>query len=64
MIDTYTKTILTVIAFALLLLIGQNYSYTKPAKAAFGDCGDQSNACRIFLCDKDNPKAVLGHCNH
>jgi hypothetical protein len=64
MINTYTKAILTVIAFALLLLIGQNYTYTKPAKAAFGDCGDQRNPCRMLICDKDAPEAVLGRCNH
>jgi hypothetical protein len=64
MIDTYTKAMLTVIAFALLLLVGQNYSYTKPAKAAFGDCGDKSRPCRILICDKDHPDAVLGMCNN
>jgi hypothetical protein len=64
MIDAYTKTILTVIAFALLILIGQHSSYTKPAKAAFDDCGDKENPCRILICDKDSPDAVLGRCKY
>ena len=64
MIDIYSKTILTVIAFALLLLVGQNFNYTKTAKAAFGNCGDQNAPCRILICKADAPEAVLGRCNN
>jgi hypothetical protein len=62
MIDTYTKAVLTVIAIALLLLISQNYN--KPVKAAFGDCGDTRNPCRIIICKAGTPEAVLGHCDN
>ena len=50
MIDTYTKAILTVIAFTLLLLVGQNINYTKPAKAAFSECGSINDPCRMIIC--------------
>jgi hypothetical protein len=63
MIDAYTKAILTVIAFALLLLGGQNYTYTRSARAAFGDCGDKGNPCRIFICEKDAPDGMIGRCD-
>ena len=50
MIDTYTNAILTVIAFALLILVGQNYNLTKPAKAAFSECGSRNDPCRMIIC--------------
>ena len=50
MTDTYTKAILTLIAIALLLLAGQNFNYTKSAKAQPADCGDFRNPCRVLVC--------------
>lgn len=44
MIDTYTKTVLTAIAIALALLVVQNFTYTKQAEAAFGNCGVEGAA--------------------
>ena len=38
MIDIYTKTVLTVIAAALIAIIARQAA--TPAKAAFGDCGE------------------------
>jgi hypothetical protein len=50
MTDNYTKAVLTVIAIALLLLVGQNY--TKPTKAAFGECaGSKLDPCRMIMCE-------------
>jgi hypothetical protein len=50
MIDNYTKAILTLIALALLALVGQNFSYTKPATAAPANCGELQNPCAVLVC--------------
>ena len=52
MIDIYTKAVLTVIATALMLLAGQNFTYTKQASAAFGPCGEKGNPCRMVMCQQ------------
>ncbi|MFT4000840.1 MAG: hypothetical protein QM636_11000 [Rhizobium sp.] len=46
--DRYTKTVLTVIAFALVIIAGQNA--ITPAKAVSGACGDMDyNACWVRI---------------
>lgn len=52
MIDAYTKAVLTAIAIGLMFLVGQNFAPAKQAYAAFGNCGEQGNPCRMVLCEQ------------
>jgi hypothetical protein len=47
MVDRYTKMVLTIIATALVVLVGQNF--VRPASAQLGDgaCGDLIHPCYI-----------------
>jgi hypothetical protein len=45
--DKYTKTVLTVIAFALVIIAAQNT--TTPAKARGDNCGSYMEPCFVKL---------------
>ena len=49
MIDRYTRIVLTVIALALVALVGQNLLGPERVTAQGAPCGDAGRPCQVFV---------------
>ena len=49
MIDRYTRIVLTVIALALVALVGQNLLGPERATAQGAPCGDAGRPCQVLV---------------